>query len=373
MTLSLPLLLLSALLAHTGASVCFGGGSNPMSPQPIPAAKALALTPYSEKCATTPDSVFGSGVYADGSGPRTADNVTHCCSLCAADSTCKFFTFNVDSAIKGTQCRWATLTHCCTFLSSAGALQQHPPPTKAQPSSYGAKGVWSSGSMHPLAAVSASSSSGGVGATAAAGPQKTELVLTNSTAIVVADASLLSVARTLSDELYMASGVRLLVKKAGNATGDVRLSIDKSLQPEEYSLVVSGRGVMIAGGSKAGVAWGTVTVTQTLCISGVPAVQIALPAMTIKDSPDFPYRGLLLDTARSLVRVEELKDAVQLCRFYKIRYLHLHLTDDHAWTFPSSSYPKLGDDNIGFRGMTPNVYTKAQVRAQLVHGRLLEH
>jgi N-acetyl-beta-hexosaminidase len=64
---------------------------------------------------------------------------------------------------------------------------------------------------------------------------------------------------------------------------------------------------------------------------------------------------VMVDTARALVTPHQLLDAVQTARFYKIRYLHLHMTDDHAWTFPSAAFPLLGTANIGFRGRTPKV------------------
>ena len=43
----------------------------------------------------------------------------------------------------------------------------------------------------------------------------------------------------------------------------------------------------------------------------------------------------------------------QTARFFKIRYLHLHMTDDHAWSFPSAAFPQLGSENVGFRGRAP--------------------
>ena len=99
-----------------------------------------------------------------------------------------------------------------------------------------------------------------------------------------------------------------------------------------------------------------------MCISGVPFQTAAFPSYNLSDFPDAPYRGIMVDTARTLVSPHQLLDAAQTARFYKIRYLHLHMTDDHAWTFPSTAFPKLGTDNIGFRGRQPKVYTPAQLK-----------
>ena len=43
---------------------------------------------------------------------------------------------------------------------------------------------------------------------------------------------------------------------------------------------------------------------------------------------------------------------------YKIPYVHLHMTDDHAWVFPSDAFPLLGSQNVGFRGQLPLVFKK---------------
>jgi hexosaminidase len=45
-----------------------------------------------------------------------------------------------------------------------------------------------------------------------------------------------------------------------------------------------------------------------------------------------------------------LRQMIQTCRAYKVRYLQLHMTDDQAWTFPSTAYPKLGTLNGSAHG-----------------------
>ena len=72
-----------------------------------------------------------------------------------------------------------------------------------------------------------------------------------------------------------------------------------------------------------------------------------MPRLTIKDQPHSAYRGLLIDVARQYHGVATLRQCVQLCRLYKIRYLQLHLTDDQAFTFPSQAYPRLATQNWG--------------------------
>ena len=41
---------------------------------------------------------------------------------------------------------------------------------------------------------------------------------------------------------------------------------------------------------------------------------------------------------------------IDTCRAYKVRYLQLHMTEDQAWTFPSTAYPELGTLNGSAHG-----------------------
>ena len=66
-----------------------------------------------------------------------------------------------------------------------------------------------------------------------------------------------------------------------------------------------------------------------------------IPAVSLTDTADFEYRGLLIDCARSFHDLDELKKYVNLCAFYKIRFLHIHFSDDQSYTLPSEKFPKL--------------------------------
>lgn len=63
-----------------------------------------------------------------------------------------------------------------------------------------------------------------------------------------------------------------------------------------------------------------------------------------------------------VVPAADLYRAVVFAHFYKIPFVHVHLTDDHAWTWPSENFPLLGTKNIGFRGPVPLVYSADGLR-----------
>ena len=52
--------------------------------------------------------------YVDGNGPRTAQDRADCCAQCSATSGCSHWSFNVDPTAPGSDCKWATLTYCCS-------------------------------------------------------------------------------------------------------------------------------------------------------------------------------------------------------------------------------------------------------------------
>lgn len=132
------------------------------------------------------------------------------------------------------------------------------------------------------------------------------------------------------------------VDKASQAL--LTLKIDPSL-PHAYQ-VESARKIRIVGRDVQSVVWGMTTLLQAFDAFYIKDRPILIPpSFEIKDSPDSTYRGVLVDVARKYHSIDTLKQIVQLCRWYKINYLQLHLTDDQSFTFPSKAFPKLNSDN----------------------------
>ena len=120
-----------------------GSGNSPApSPSPQPPGPPPPPAPPAH-CSTEANTVFNTSHYADGSGPRTAANASECCDICGSVAGCVAFSFNVDAAVPGKECRWGTLTHCCALLADSGDKIANPSPTA--PLVYQAKGVWTSG------------------------------------------------------------------------------------------------------------------------------------------------------------------------------------------------------------------------------------
>ena len=158
-----------------------------------------------------------------------------------------------------------------------------------------------------------------------------------SARVVASVPSLLPLARILADEIAAATPLKPVALCGPAKPGDIVLSPDAASKEESYSLSV-GDQATVRGGSYGAVAMGTASLLQAIIVKGTAA---ALPHLMLVDSPDKAYRGLMVDVARQYHSIDNLKQIVELCRLYKIRFLQLHLTDDQGFMFPSTAFPKV--------------------------------
>lgn len=163
-------------------------------------------------------------------------------------------------------------------------------------------------------------------------PEKGSLNLGKAVTISCAQPELAATAKVLAEEVETAYGANW---KLGDKNAKIVLQTDPTLGPDSYGIRVDDR-VTIWGGNAAAVAMGTATLLQAL------EPNLSLPKFAATDfGAQSPYRGLMIDVARKYHSISVLKQCVELCRLYKLRYLQLHLTDDQAFTFPSRAFPKL--------------------------------
>ncbi|MBQ9780874.1 MAG: beta-N-acetylhexosaminidase [Clostridia bacterium] len=126
--------------------------------------------------------------------------------------------------------------------------------------------------------------------------------------------------------------------------GGLTLVLDTALPSEGYRLSVTKSGVVLSAATEAGAQNGVITLLQ-LMDGTLDDGCMSLPVCEIEDTPDCSWRGMMVDLARDFHKLPVLYDYVDLCRFYKIRYLHLHFTDDQSYTLPSRAYPALSTAN----------------------------
>lgn len=83
---------------------------------------------------------------------------------------------------------------------------------------------------------------------------------------------------------------------------------------------------------------------------------------SVTDSPRYPYRGVLLDTARNYIEIEVIKRTMEAMAASKLNRFHWHISDTQSFPFVSKSNLKLSQ--LGAYSRT-EVYTHSDV-AELV-------
>ena len=128
---------------------------------------------------------------------------------------------------------------------------------------------------------------------------------------------------------------RFCARKLSLGEDGIRMIRDGALAEGAYKLDIGENVVTVSASGESGAYNAVSTLLQILEPDG------SVPAVKIEDSPQDSYSSVMVDLARVWHDFEMLKQYVDLCRFYKIKVLHLHFTDDQSYTLPSRLFPKL--------------------------------
>lgn len=79
----------------------------------------------------------------------------------------------------------------------------------------------------------------------------------------------------------------------------------------------------------------------------------------IRDAPSYPFRGLLIDTARHYLPMELLLTNLDAMAINKLNVMHWHMTDSQSWPYESQRYPELSQ-KAAYR--SDLVYSPANIR-----------
>ena len=129
-------------------------------------------------------------------------------------------------------------------------------------------------------------------------------------------------------------------KVAVGKRGKLRLALDPSLgntlkdfQQQECYQIVAGKGrITITAPAVEGILHGI----NTLCKTGA-----AIPAGTVFDYPEFPYRAFMLDCSRHFFPADYIKQFIDILALHNLNYFHWHLSDDQGWRLEIKKYPLL--------------------------------
>lgn len=127
----------------------------------------------------------------------------------------------------------------------------------------------------------------------------------------------------------------------------IELIDDNLSHKESYELIISKNLLHIKASTAEGIYRGWQTVKQLLLLQkyassqGEKRSREILPTGMIIDTPNYDYRGAMLDVSRHFFGVEDVKKYIDNIALYKINHLHLHLTDDQGWRIEIQSWPNL--------------------------------
>ncbi|WP_083589295.1 family 20 glycosylhydrolase [Bacteroides congonensis] len=163
---------------------------------------------------------------------------------------------------------------------------------------------------------------------------------------------LLRIARMFADDYQQMFGQVLNVTEGKAKAGDfvLSLSTDKKLGQEGYAIKIADR-VTLSAPTPTGLYWSTRTLLQI----AEQTTDHQLPKGTIRDYPDYPIRGFMIDCGRKFIPMPYLQDLVKIMAYYKMNTLQVHLNDngfkqyfEHNWDktyaafrLESDTYPGL--------------------------------
>ena len=132
-------------------------------------------------------------------------------------------------------------------------------------------------------------------------------------------------------------------------------------EDEAYTLEVTASGAKLNAANPLGVLRGLQTFLQLVDVS---PDGFAVPALSIKDQPRFPWRGLLIDSSRHFTPLDVLKRNFDGMEAVKLNVFHWHISDNQGFRAESKKLPKL--HTLGSGGA---YYTQDEIRGVIEYAR----
>ncbi|HEY6264339.1 MAG TPA: family 20 glycosylhydrolase [Candidatus Acidoferrum sp.] len=169
-------------------------------------------------------------------------------------------------------------------------------------------------------------------------------------------------------QLALQTALPLSTKAASNAKAKLVIHTDhgsKEVQElgedESYALEVSTTGAKLTAATPLGTMHGLQTFLQLVNVS---PDGFAAPAVTIQDQPRFPWRGMMIDSARHFTPLDVLKRNLDGIEAVKMNVFHWHLSENQGFRMESKKFPKLHE--MGSDGLS---YTQDEVRDLIAYAR----
>ncbi|MCL7753500.1 family 20 glycosylhydrolase [Polaribacter sp. Z022] len=154
--------------------------------------------------------------------------------------------------------------------------------------------------------------------------------------------------------VFIDKGFPIKEKKASIIINFDTVSVLNINNNESYSLDIQKDKILINAKTDVGVLRGLETLLQLVNFN---KNEYYFEGVSIKDSPRFVWRGLMIDAARHFQPVAVIKRNLDAMASVKLNVFHWHLTDDQGFRVESKVFPKLQE--IAADGL---FYTQEQIK-----------
>ena len=148
----------------------------------------------------------------------------------------------------------------------------------------------------------------------------------------------------------------LTVKTTGPSDAIQRVGEDES-----YHLEITSAHALLTAPNPLGAMHGLQTFLQLVAIT---PEGFAAPAVTIDDSPRFPWRGLMIDASRHFQPLDVIRRNLDGLEAVKMNVFHWHLSDNQGFRAESKLFPLLTG-----KGSNGLYYTQEQMREVVAYAR----
>jgi hexosaminidase len=160
--------------------------------------------------------------------------------------------------------------------------------------------------------------------------------------------------------------ISLKPSKTGKATLIIQTDhaskeIQEVGEDESYILDVSTGSARLRAATPLGALHGLQTFLQLVSVS---PDGFAAPSVTIQDKPRFPWRGLMIDSARHFIPLDVIRRNLDGMEAVKMNVFHWHLSENQGFRAESKKYPKLHE--LGSDGL---YYTQDEIREVISYAR----
>src|SRR6266403_840202 len=169
-------------------------------------------------------------------------------------------------------------------------------------------------------------------------------------------------------QLALQTSIPLSPKPAKNSnatlmihTGRASREIQEVGEDESYVLEVSATGAKLIAPTPLGTMHGLQTFLQLVNVS---PDGFAAPAVNIHNQPRFPWRGLMIDSARHFIPLDGIRRNLDGMEAVKMNVFHWHLSENQGFRVESRKFPKLHE--LGSDGL---YYTQDEIRDVIAYAR----